>query len=204
MGVVEEKASRVVELVLSSVRPMQLLAGKLLGIGALAAAQVLLLGGAAIAAAIASGTITIPASAIGTVAISFIAFVLAYAFFASLAAALGSTVSRQEEVSGVLAPVTMTLTVCYVAGFAVASNPDAGYARVLSILPPISSIAMPARIARGGVPAIDVVLAIVLLLAAAAGILAVAARIYRASILHSGTRVSLRRAWRGEPAADLA
>ena len=58
---------------------------------------------------------------------------------------------------------------------------------------------MPARIARGGVPALDIVLAIVLLLAAAAGILAVAARIYRASILHSGTRVSLRVRGGGSP-----
>jgi ABC-2 type transport system permease protein len=98
----------------------------------------------------------------------------------------------------------MSLMVCYFVSFAVANNPGAGYARVLSILPPVSSIALPARIARGGVATLDIVLAVVLLVAATAGILAVAARIYRASVLHSGTRVSLRQAWRGEPAADLA
>ncbi|MGI8678984.1 MAG: ABC transporter permease [Jatrophihabitans sp.] len=204
MGVVEEKASRVVELILSSVRPLQLLTGKLAGIGALAAGQVLLLGAVAIAAATAAGTITIPASGLLTVLVAFVGFVLGFAFFAAVAAALGSTVSRQEEVSGVLAPVTLTLTVCYAAGFAAAVHPDSTLSRVLSVVPPISSIAMPARIARGDVPVLDVVLAVVLLVLATAAIIVVAARIYRASVLHSGTRVSLKRAWRGEAVGGLA
>ena len=204
MGVVEEKSSRVVELVLSSVRPMQLLTGKLVGIGALAAGQVLTLGAVALGAATAAKTLTLPASGLLTVLVSFVGFVLGFAFFGALAAALGSTVSRQEEVSGVLAPVTLTLTVCYAASFAAATNPDSSFARVLSIVPPISSIAMPGRIAHGGVPVLDVVLAVVLLLVAVAGIVAVAARVYRASVLHSGTRVPLRRAWRGEAVADIS
>lgn len=203
-GVVEEKASRVVELVLSSVRPVQLLTGKLLGIGALAAGQVLLIGAVAMAAATISGTVTIPASGIAVVLVGFISFVLGFAFFGALAAALGSTVSRQEEVGGVLAPVTIALMACYGAGFSTAYDPESTLSRVLSILPPISAIAMPGRIAHGGVPVLDIVLAIVLLLAASAGIVAVAARVYRASVLHSGTRVSLRRAWHGEAVGDLA
>lgn len=196
VGVVEEKASRVVELILSSVRPMQLLTGKLLGIGTLAAGQVLLLGAVALVAATAAGTITIPASGLLVVLVAFLGFVLGFAFFAALAAALGSTVSRQEEVSGILAPVTLSLTVCYAASFVTATKPDSTLARVLSIVPPISCLAMPSRIARGGVPLLDVVLAVVLLVLAAAAIVAVAARVYRASVLHSGTRVSLRKAWR--------
>ncbi|SHH23960.1 ABC-2 type transport system permease protein [Jatrophihabitans endophyticus] len=203
MGVVEEKASRVVELILSSIRPLQLLVGKLLGIGTLAAAQVLALGAVGLVVSTLAGTISIPASAFVTVLTGFVGFVLGFAFFAALAAALASTVSRQEEVSGVLAPVTLSLTVCYFASFATAGDPDSTLARVVSIVPPFSCVAMPGRIAGGTVPVLDVLLAVVLLGGAAAAILAVAARIYRATVLHSGTRVPLSRAWRGEAVADL-
>jgi ABC-2 type transport system permease protein len=203
MGVVEEKSSRVVELVLSAVRPLQLLAGKLLGIGVLALGQVVAMGVVAIVAARAAGTLAVPASAIGTVVVAVIAFAFGFAFFAGLAAGLASTVSRQEEVSGVLAPVTVTLMACYLASFAVADNGGSTLARVLSIVPPISTIAMPARIAQGGVAVLDIVAAVLLLVASTAGIIAVGARIYRASVLHAGSRVPLRRAWRGEPVSDV-
>lgn len=197
-GVVEEKASRVVELLLACVRPSQLLAGKLVGIGLLAAAQVLVIGLVALVAATSAGTVSVPASAITVLIGSFVGFLLGFAFFAALGAAAASTVSRQEEVSGVLAPISLTLTVSYLAAFTVAASPGSTAARVLSLVPPVSAMAMPARLAGGGVPVLDVVLAVVLLIAAAVGVLALAARIYRASILHSGTRVSLRRAWRGD------
>lgn len=203
MGVVEEKSSRVVELVLASVRPLQLLAGKLLGIGALAAAQVLLIGVVGLVAASAAGTLSVPASAITTVLVSFVGFLLGYALFSSLAAGLASTVSRQEEVSGVLAPVTIGLTVCYVISFATANGAQSGLSRVVSVVPPFSAIAMPARIARGSVPVLDVVLAVLLLAAATVGVVLVAARVYRASVLLTGTRVPLKQAWRGEAVGDL-
>lgn len=204
MGVVEEKSSRVVELVLSSVRPLQLLAGKLLGIGLLAAAQVLTIGVVGLVAASLAGTLSVPASALTTLLVSFVGFLLGYAFFAALAAGLGSTVSRQEEVSGVLAPVTVGLTVCYVVSFATATGNHSGLSRVVSVVPPFSAIAMPARIARGAVPVVDVGLAVLLLAAATAGVVLVAARVYRASVLLTGTRVSLKQAWRGEAVAELS
>jgi ABC-2 type transport system permease protein len=204
MGVVEEKSSRVVELVLSALRPVQLLTGKLLGIGALAIAQVVLLGGTALAVSTAVGTLSVPANAYAAMAASFVGFVLGFAFFAALAAALASLVSRQEEVSGVLSPMTVLLMVSYLGSFGVSSSPDSAFARAFSLIPPLSSIAMPARLARGGVPVVDVVVAVILLVAAAAGIVVLAARIYRAAILHTGGRLTLRRAWRGEAVGDLA
>ena len=170
----------------------------------MAAAQVLALGVAALVSATVAGTLTIPATAIVSVLVAFVGFLLGYAFFAALAAALGSTVSRQEEVSGVLAPVTLTLTVCYAASFATTSDPHSTFARLVSIIPPLSAIGMPARIARGPVPALDIALAVVLLVLATAGIVTVAARIYRASILHSGTRVPLRTAWRDASSSAAA
>ena len=200
-GVVEEKSSRVVELILSSVRPIQLLAGKLLGIGALAAGQVALLGGAALVAATSAGTLTLPASALLTVLVSFVAFLLGFAFFSALSAALASTVSRQEEVSGVLAPVSILIMICYFAAFTVTTSDPSAFGRVISIVPPMSSIAMPARIARGEASVTDVVAAVVLLVVVTLGALVLAGRIYRASVLHTGSRLKLRQAWRGEEVA---
>ncbi|HVD88424.1 MAG TPA: ABC transporter permease, partial [Jatrophihabitantaceae bacterium] len=82
MGVVEEKSSRVVEILLSAVRPLQLLAGKLLGIGALAIFQVVLLGGIGLTILSATGSLDVPASVYATIATSFLWFVLGFAFFA--------------------------------------------------------------------------------------------------------------------------
>jgi len=95
-GVVEEKSTRVVELLLSAVRPLQLLTGKLLGIGALAIFQVALLGGIALTIVSTTGSLDVPVSVYATIATSFLWFVLGFAFFASLSAALASLVSRQE------------------------------------------------------------------------------------------------------------
>ncbi|SDI97500.1 ABC-2 type transport system permease protein [Frankineae bacterium MT45] len=204
IGVVEEKSSRVVELILSAVRPVQLLAGKLIGIGGLALAQVALLALVALGVSTGTGGLTLPGSAYVPLLIAFAWFALGFAFFAALAAGLASLVSRQEEVSGVLTPVTGLLFVAYAASFAVSANPDAGWARLLSIVPPISAIAMPARLARGGVPIVDVLVAALLMLTLTGVALVVAGRLYRASILHTGDKLTLRNAWRGEAVGELA
>jgi ABC-2 type transport system permease protein len=202
MGVVEEKSSRVVEILLSAVRPLQLLAGKLLGIGALAIFQVVLLGGIGLTIVSATGSLDVPASVYATIATSFLWFVLGFAFFAALSAALASLVSRQEEVSGVMSPVTSLLLVSYLGSLYVANAPNASFSRLLSLIPPISAIAMPARMASGQASVAEVVIAAALMIGATIAILAIAARIYRVAILHSGNRLTLRRAWHGEAVAD--
>jgi ABC-2 type transport system permease protein len=202
MGVVEEKSTRVVELLLSAVRPLQLLTGKLLGIGALAMFQVALLGGIALTIVSTTGSLDVPASVYATIATSFLWFVLGFAFFASLSAALASLVSRQEEVSGVMSPVTSLLLVSYLGSLYAANAPNSSLSRLLSLIPPISAIAMPARMASGQASGAEVVLAAALMIGATVAILAIAARIYRVAILHSGSRLTLRRAWHGEAVAD--
>jgi ABC-2 type transport system permease protein len=203
MGVVEEKTSRVVELVLSTVRPWQLLTGKLLGIGALAIGQLVAAGVVGLAVVRLSGSFDLPSGAYTAVGISFLWFVFGFAFFAAMAAALCSLVSRQEEVSGVMMPVSALLMVSYALGFASVGSSDSTLARVLSVLPPMSAISMPARAAAGDVPWWELALSLALLALAAAAMLAVAGRIYRAAVLHAGSRVPLRTAWRGEAAASL-
>lgn len=203
MGVVEEKSSRVVELILATVRPWQLLAGKLLGIGAIALGQLVILAVVGLGVGVGAGTLDLPGAAVGTVAATLGWFVLGFGFFAALAAAMASLVSRQEEVSGVLFPVTGLLMVSYVIGFGVVGSPDDSTSRILSVIPPVSAIAMPARLARGGVPALDIVLAVLLMLVVTAAVVAAGAKIYRAAVLHTGNRLTLRAAWRAEAVADL-
>jgi ABC-2 type transport system permease protein len=203
LGVVEEKSSRVVELILATVRPWQLLLGKLLGIGALAVGQLLAMGAVALGVIKVSGSLSLPAGAYGAIGITFVWFVLGFAFFAAMSAALASLVSRQEEVSGVMLPVTATLMVSYFLAFVVTASSDSTLAQVVAIVPPVSSLAMPARVAGGDVPAWQIALSLVLLIVATALVLVVAARIYRAAVLHSGSRVGLRAAWKGEAAAAL-
>ena len=203
MGVVEEKASRVVELILATVRPWQLLAGKLVGIGAIAVGQLIALAAVGLGVAVGAGTLDLPGSAVATVAATLGWFVLGFGFFAALAAAMASLVSRQEEVSGVLFPVSGLLMLSYILGFGVVSSPDSTVSRVLSVIPPVSAIAMPARLARGGVPLLDVAVAVVMMLVVTAAVIAAGAKIYRAAVLHTGNRLKLRTAWRAEAVADL-
>lgn len=203
MGVVEEKTSRVVELLLATVRPLQMLTGKLIGIGLLATAQAVVIGGVALVVAVGTGSLDLPASVYGAIAVSVLWFVLGFAFFAALSAALASLVSRQEEVSSVMTPVSMLLLLTYFGGFAAASSPDSTAARILSVVPPFSVISMPARLARGGVPLLDSLSAAVLMIATTVVVLAGAAKIYRAAVLHTGGRLTVRKAWRSEAAAEL-
>jgi ABC-2 type transport system permease protein len=150
----------------------------------------------------ATGSLDVPASVYATIATSFLWFVLGFAFFAALSAALASLVSRQEEVSGVMSPVTSLLLVSYLGSLYAASSPNSSLARLLSLIPPISAIAMPARMASGQVSVAEVVIAATVMIAATIAILGIAARIYRVAILHSGNRLTLRRAWQGEAVAD--
>jgi ABC-2 type transport system permease protein len=203
MGVVEEKSSRVVEIILATVRPWQLLVGKLLGIGVIALGQLVAVGVVGVGVATTIGGVHLPSGALGAIAAAVGWFVLAFAFFSVLAAALASLVSRQEEVGGVLLPMSALLMVSYLVGLAVSNAPDSTLSTVASMVPPISTMAMPALMARGGVSLSHILTAVTLMLVVTALMLALGAKIYRAAVLHSGSKVSLRTAWRGEAAADL-
>ncbi|MFI6604546.1 ABC transporter permease [Nonomuraea sp. NPDC050536] len=192
MGVVEEKGSRIVEILLTSVRPWQLLGGKIIGLGALGLinlSAVLVVG---LTASKISGTaVDFPPGMFGIVAGVLAWFVLGYAFFATLAAALSSLVSRQEEVSNVMSPLTMLIMASYFAAFYATFQPTGTLAQVLSFIPPFSSMVMPVRMAAVDVPLWQVGVAAVLMLVAVAGVLSIGARIYQRAVLRTGARVKL-------------
>jgi ABC-2 type transport system permease protein len=203
LGVVEEKSSRVVEVLLATVRPRALLTGKVLGVGALGLMQLLAVAVVGLVAGSASGAIDLTTDAIYPVALVLAWFVLGYAFYACAFAAAAARVSRQEDLNSVTTPMTMLVLVSFLATFYVSSSPDSVGARVLAVVPPFSALVNPVRIAGGDAAWWELPLAVLLMLAAVVGLVVVGARLYEGAVLRMGGTVSLRDAWRGRREAGV-
>lgn len=194
MGVVEEKSSRVVELLLSTVRPLQLLWGKVLGIGAVGLVQLTAYGAAGLAAGVGTGALTVTGAAVSVFASTLGWFVLGFAFFAVLYAAGGSMVSRQEDVNSTTMPLLILILAMFMSAFYSIGEPDGTLSNVLSWIPPFSAIMMPLRIAAGVAPLYQIVGTIVLMVVTTAVFAVLAAKVYQRSILRIGKTVSWREA----------
>ncbi|MFI7640022.1 ABC transporter permease [Nonomuraea sp. NPDC049400] len=192
MGVVEEKGSRIVEILLSTVRPWQLLAGKIIGLGVVGLINlvtILIVGfGAATASGLASD---FPPGIPGLLAMVLVWFVLGYAFFATLAAAFASLVSRQEEVSTVMTPLTMTIMITYFVAFYATNDPTGTLATVVSYVPPFSSMVMPVRMAATELPLWQVGASMAAMVLAVLVVLGFGAKIYERAVLRTGARLKL-------------
>ena len=196
-GVVEEKSNRVIEILLATVRPRQLLIGKVTGIGAVGLLQLVLIGIVALIAESRTQVINVPNVGVESVVAGIFWFIVGFLLYALLYAAGGSLVSRQEEIGSVTAPLSIVILGTYLAFFWVVANPDNPIAIGLSMLPPFAPVLMPARIATGDAQLWQVVVAAVLAIAAIAGLNALAARIYSNSVLRIGSRIPILQAWRG-------
>jgi ABC-2 type transport system permease protein len=198
-GVVEEKSSRVVELLLSTVRPWQLMAGKVLGVGTVGLAQVAIVVGAAVGTAYALGLLDDTNLDLGGAALwALIWFVIGFASYALLLGALGALVSRQEDVGSVIGPVTALMIVPYIIAVSIAPwSPDSPVVVWLSYVPFCSPLIMPVRIALGAAEGWEVALSVALSLAVIPVLVWLAGRIYSNAVLHSGGRVRLADALRG-------
>jgi ABC-2 type transport system permease protein len=194
-GIVEEKVSRVVELILSAISTKALLAGKILGIGILGIAQLAVIAAVALVVGNATGAVELSADLLVPVGYVLMWFVLGYAFYSAVFAAGAARVSRQEELQNVTGPMTMVLLASFFATFYVNANPDALVSRILAVIPPFSALASPVRMARESAPWWELVLALVLMLAAIAALIVAGARIYEGAILRMGAKVSFRDAW---------
>lgn len=195
-GVVEEKNSRVVELILSTVRPRHLLAGKVTGIGLLGFVQLALVAGLA-ATLLAAGAFNAPASLGGNLALVIPWFALGFALYAVAYAAAGALASRQQDAATAGQPVTLTLVAAYFAGYvAVSINVDGPLANILTVFPLTAPLVLPARSALGGVPLWEHATAVVLVLASIYALVRFAGRVYGQGLLHSGPRLNPRTAWR--------
>ncbi|WP_375002635.1 ABC transporter permease [Gordonia sp. PS3] len=199
VGVVEEKSSRIVELLLSAVRPLQLLWGKILGIGAISLAQVVLIGATALIAGRATGLLTLTGTATTVFAAVIAWFLLGFLFFAALYAATGAMVSRQEELNSSSAPLTILVLAALYSGTFGIQALDSTLIQTLSWIPPFSAVLMPIRIATGDTDPGQVIGTFAIMIAACLLAVWVASRIYTRSILRTGSRIK----W-GEVAAMVS
>jgi ABC-2 type transport system permease protein len=198
-GVVEEKSSRVVEVLLSTVKASRLLRGKILGIGALGLCQLLLIGAAGLATASAVGSLSFPAGASGAIALVVFWFVLGFFFYAALFAVAGSIVPRQEDLQSTMTPLTILIVVSFLIGVGAVEDPSSTLATVASLLPFSSPLVMPSRIVLGAASAWEVAASVAISVASTLALVPLATRIYERAVLRPG-RVRLRQVIRADRA----
>ena len=196
-GVVEEKQSRVVEVVLSTVRPRDLLMGKVLGIGALGVVQLVVFVVAALAAALATNRLTLPTTTPGAVALLGVWFVLGYLLYSTALGFLGALASRMEEASNASTPVTMVAMISYfVAIFAVIDDPSGTVATIATFLPPSAPFVVPLRAAFDAIPPWQIGASVLITMAGIWILFVIGARVYAGAVLQVVGRMKLRDAWR--------
>ena len=198
-GVVEEKASRVVEVLLARMPARNLLAGKITGIGLLGLAQITLTAVVALVAATLTDSFDVPAVRGATLAWIVVWFVLGYALYATVFGALGSLASRTEDAQSVAGPVSIVLAAAYFIAFAAIGSPSTAWARAVSYFPITAPLAMPNRIAMGAASWWEPLFAVVLALGAIAALVWFGGRVYSRAVLHTGATLKLREVWAAGP-----
>ncbi|MDO5739943.1 MAG: ABC transporter permease [Ornithinimicrobium sp.] len=193
-GVVEEKSSRVVELLLSTIRPWQLMAGKVMGIGVVGLLQVATVVAGAAGTALSLGLVETSSIDLGaTMLWALVFFVVGFLMYSLAFAALASLVSRQEDVASVTAPVMMAMIIPYVIAISIAPwDPNNSLVAVLSYTPFAAPLVMPMRIALGVVETWQVLVSLALSVALIPGLVWLAARIYSNAVMRTGARVRIK------------
>lgn len=202
-GVVEEKTTRVVEVLLARIRARTLLAGKVAGIGLLGLGQVVVTAAAALIATTTVDAFDVPAARGAVLAWAIVWFLLGYALYAMAYGVLGSLASRPEDAQSTSGPATVVLIAGYWASFVAIGSPDALAAVLVSLVPPTAPFAMPTRIAMGAAAWWEPYVSAALTVTAVAALVALGGRVYAGAVLHSGPRLTLREAWRASVAATL-
>lgn len=199
-GVVEEKSTRVVELIINAIPPRDLLAGKVVGIGLMGLGQLVLIVGAGLGTALALGEIDLPSGTLETALLALLYFILGFAFYGCAFAVAGSIVSRQEDSSTTTAPVMIVLVAAYIVSISAVNDPGSPLSVICSLLPPTAPLMVPARAAAGDLPADQLIASIALMIAGCAVLIWVAGRVYERTVLRMGAPMKLEevfRAFRG-------
>jgi ABC-2 type transport system permease protein len=202
-GVLEEKTTRVAEVVVSSVQPETLLAGKVLGVGAVGLTQQILWVITTVVMfklrqpilakfGVASMPFALPEISIGLALLLLLFFVLGFTFYSSLYAAVGASVNTEQEAQQAVQPMLILLVATAIFINPILMNPTSTLATVMSLLPFSAPIIMPLRLALGSVPWYQLAISLVGLLLACWGATWLAARIYRVGLLMYGKRPTLR------------
>jgi ABC-2 type transport system permease protein len=197
-GVLEEKSSRIVEVIVANVRPMELMLGKIFGVGAVGLTQYAIWVIAAMNLAVPGmmGFAAIEGSSalLSPVLLIFfvVFFVLGYFQFASIYAAVGAAFNTEEEAQQMQTAVSMTMVIPLVMMVPVMANPDSTLAVVLSLVPLFAPVLFFVRMSVQMPPVWQTALCLVLLVGSIFAIARVAAAIYRVGILMYGKRPTVR------------
>jgi ABC-2 type transport system permease protein len=196
-SIIEEKTSRVFEVLLATIRPEEMMAGKVIGVGSVGLTQVavwlataVLLTSTSILSAIGGGSVHVSLNAMQII-FFFVYFLLGYLLYSSVAAALGAMVNSEQELQQLNMFLVMPLAGCMFALAPVITNPSGTVARVISLIPFCTPLIMYLRISLAMPPMWEIALSIVLMVATICAILWVASRIYRVGILMYGKKPNL-------------
>ena len=204
-SVLEEKTTRIVEVLVSSLRPFQLMLGKVLGVGAVSIFQFLIWG---ISARLlfthrpafltgrdvgeADQIFQVPHVSGATAAVFITYFLGGFFLYSAMFAAVGAISSSEQEARQAQQPISWLLVLSFVSMFGMLNDPGSAFAITLSLIPFSSPIAMPVRWAAGNLPTYEVALSLAILGVSIVVVTWIAARIYRVGILMTGKRPNLR------------
>jgi ABC-2 type transport system permease protein len=196
-SIIEEKTSRVFEVLLATIKPEEMMAGKVIGVGSVGLTQVavwlataVILTSTSLISSFAGGNIHVSLSA-SQIIFFVVYFLLGYLLYSSIAAALGAMVNSEQELQQLNMILVMPLAACMFALSTVIPNPDGPPARIISLIPFCSPLIMYLRISLGHPASWEVALSIALMVATICAILWVASRIYRVGILMYGKKPNL-------------
>lgn len=194
-SVIEEKNSRIIEVLLSAVSPFQLMGGKILGLAGIGLTVISLWTVAAYGAARWQGlNIDITGELLSYF---FLYYILGFLLFSSLLAGIGSICNTLKETQGLMMPIVFVFVVPLISWYRLVQSPDGVLAKVLSFVPPVTPLVMILRISAGSnVGAVEIIASIALLLAAVLVTIWLAGKIFRTGILMYGKRPSFREIFR--------
>jgi len=193
-GVLEEKSSRIVEVIVSAVKPFELMLGKILGIGAVGLTQFLLWAAmmAVLSAPGAIGGLELPAVGATVLAFFVIYFVLGFLLYGSLYAGIGAAFDTEQEAQNFQSVVTIFLIIPLVLMMQIFNQPDGTLSVVLSLIPFFTPMLMTLRLTLTQVPAIELAASVVLMLATIVASAWLVGKIYRVGILMHGSKPKLK------------
>jgi len=207
---VEEKTSRINEVLVSSLRPYELMLGKVIGVGSVGLLQMAIWGGTAwllasnrtrIAAmmgadATQAATLPIPDISGGVILVLLIFFVLGFFFYSAAYAAVGSTCNTVQETQQAQIPITLLVVLGLISIFRLLDDPNSSFARIMSLVPPVAPFVTPVRNSLSPLPLTELLLSIAVMVLGVMAMAWIAGRIYRTGILMYGKRASLREVFR--------
>ena len=196
-SIIEEKTSRVFEVLLATIKPEEMMAGKVIGVGSVGLTQVavwlltaVILTSSSIVGALAGGNIHVSLNPMQII-FFVVYFLLGYLLYSSIAAALGAMVNSEQELQQLNMILVMPLAGCMFALAPVITNPNGPVARIISFIPFCTPLIMYLRISLATPPAWEIALSIALMMVTIYAILWVASRIYRVGILMYGKKPNL-------------